>query len=213
MHLTKAAWLFRPRNSGGLGCRRSALVNKTLLAKQTWRFLTRPHALPSRWISSKYVLSGTDLTFRRTSQDSPVWKGICSASSLIRSHFRWKIGDGRCVDITSPAWSIPWNGAAGWFKVSNIIDQDSGGWDWSRINDIYSLDEIDRLRFARPPALGEPDTPVSSVVASGTYSSADGFRLLQKDMLSDQGNHVLVSYFPWKDFWKIKAQPRFLLFI
>lgn len=170
------------------------------MAKHTWRFLTRPHALPSRWISNKYVRPGSDICFRKTSQDSPVWKGICSTSSLIRSHFRWKIGDGRRVDITSFAWSIPWNGAPGWFKVSDIIDQVSGEWDWSRINDIYTLDDIERLRFAYPPAIGEPDTPVWTFVASGTFSSADGYRLLQKDMLSDQGNHVLVSYFPWKDF-------------
>lgn len=27
MHLTKASWLFRPKDVGGLGCRRSAIVN------------------------------------------------------------------------------------------------------------------------------------------------------------------------------------------
>lgn len=153
MHLTQAEWLFRPKGLGGLGCRRTALVNQALLAKHSWRFLSRPAALSSQWIHYKYLRPGTDLTFRSTSQDSPVWKGITQAASLVRDHIRWKIGNGRRVDITSPAWIAPWDGAPGWFQVSDIIDTDTGTWNWSRINDIYSVDAIDRIRFGPPPDL------------------------------------------------------------
>lgn len=72
MHLTRANWLFRPRDLGGLGCRRTTLVNQALLAKHSWRFLMRPNALPSRWARSKYITPGIDLSFKRTLQDSPV---------------------------------------------------------------------------------------------------------------------------------------------
>lgn len=107
MHLTSADWLFKPKQFGGLGCRRTAFVNQVLLAKHSWRFVSKPSALASRWIQSKYLLPGADLRFRTTSQDSMVWKGIVHSSHIIRDHLRWKIGNGLRVDIISPAWTAP----------------------------------------------------------------------------------------------------------
>lgn len=138
MHLSVADWLFRLKNLGGLGCRRTALVNHALLAKHSWRFLNHPSTLASQWIQYKYCLPGADISFRSTTQDSPVWKGVVQAANLIRDHLRWKIGNGLRVDITSPAWTAPWDEASGWFRVADLIDPDSGSWHWSHIIDIYS---------------------------------------------------------------------------
>lgn len=71
--------------------------------------------------------------------------------------------------------------------------------------------DIEQIRFALSPSPSRPDIPVWSVVAFGTYSTAEGFRLLQKDTLSEHGNHLFVSFSHGRDFWRVKIQPRRLL--
>lgn len=69
--------LCKHKSTGGLGFRNFRDFNLALLAKQGWRFLTKPNSLVSKVYKSRYFPS---------------------------SIARWRVGNGRDIDILGQPW-------------------------------------------------------------------------------------------------------------
>lgn len=96
------------------------------------------------------------------------------------------------------------------FKVSDLRESFLNSWDIMKLSDIY-LPEIDNKILCTPFSLcGNSDSLVFVANPSGKYSVSSGYKCL----LSSTMHHVEIDFrFPWKDFWKIKAPRRLLMFI
>ena len=96
--------LSKPKKIGGLGFRDIQLFNKALLAKQSWRVLTKPDYLLSRVLRGKYCHKASFLTVKPTSACSHGWRGILHGRDLIAPSLGKAIGDGNSTRVWQEAW-------------------------------------------------------------------------------------------------------------
>jgi hypothetical protein len=97
------AWdkIQRPKKQGGLGFQDFRLFNQALLARQTWRLLTKPHSLCARVLKAKYYPNGR---LDRLRIQFSTWTTISYGFELLKKGLIWQIGNGQCVRI----WRDPW---------------------------------------------------------------------------------------------------------
>ena len=100
----KLAWvswerLCQPKENSGMGFRDLKSFNKALLAKQGWRLQTNTRSLFSRVFKAKYF---PDCDFTEASignHPSFVWRSIMSAQSVVKKGIRWRVGNGKSIQI------------------------------------------------------------------------------------------------------------------
>ncbi|CAA7020450.1 unnamed protein product [Microthlaspi erraticum] len=100
------AWgkLTRPKNQGGLGFREIQSFNDALLAKLSWRILTKPDCLLSRILKGKYCHEIDFLDVPISSSTSHGWRGILIGRDLLKKNLGKVIGDGKDTSM----WNDPW---------------------------------------------------------------------------------------------------------
>ncbi|KAI4977715.1 hypothetical protein ZWY2020_014269 [Hordeum vulgare] len=93
-----------PKSRGGLGFRDFRLFNQALLARQAWRFLTRPNSVCAQVIKAKYYPNGAleDTVF--TGNASSTWQAITYGLQLLKNGLIWRVGNGEYIRI----WRDPW---------------------------------------------------------------------------------------------------------
>lgn len=100
------AWdqVCRPKSRGGLGLRKTEVVNKVFQCKLAWKILTN---VPSLWVQSmraKYLHSTNLFYCTRKNTDSPVWKSLLKCRSLLQTGIIWKIGRGDEISFWFDNW-------------------------------------------------------------------------------------------------------------
>ncbi|KAL0385690.1 UNVERIFIED_CONTAM: hypothetical protein Sradi_2963300 [Sesamum radiatum] len=90
--------------SGGLGLRDIRCFNSAMLAKQVWRLLNNPDSLAAQVLRARYYPGLSILDAELGSRPSFTWRSILSAKDIVRTGYRWRIGDGRTTQI----WIDPW---------------------------------------------------------------------------------------------------------
>ncbi|KAL5559056.1 hypothetical protein UlMin_035267 [Ulmus minor] len=93
-----------PKANGGLGFRRMANMNLTLLSKWGWDFLTRSSSYCLSFSQSKYLRTEGFWTAKPTHSNSPFWKDVLGSRDLLLKRACLHIGDGSYVNI----WEDPW---------------------------------------------------------------------------------------------------------
>ncbi|XP_073017378.1 uncharacterized mitochondrial protein AtMg00310-like [Primulina eburnea] len=92
------------KEMGGLGFRDFHNFNLAMLGKQGWKFLSNPDALICKVFKAKYYPNGDFLNAKLEHNPSFVWKSIWSSRVVLEKAIRWKIGDGRKIQV----WNEPW---------------------------------------------------------------------------------------------------------
>lgn len=91
MHLLGKANLFRSVRDGGLGLRKTTLVNQSLLAKQLWRIINvTPESMLGSTLKLKYISMDTGPLINKPYNSSWMWKGITQDHSIIYDHLKHK---------------------------------------------------------------------------------------------------------------------------
>ena len=81
-----------------------------MLAKQVWRLLKDQSSLFYRVFKAKYFPKGSILE-ASAANGSYAWQSILKARKVISMGMRWRIGDGKSIDIYKDNW-LPGKGSA-----------------------------------------------------------------------------------------------------
>ncbi|EPS65500.1 hypothetical protein M569_09277, partial [Genlisea aurea] len=103
-HWAKWKKICQPKALGGMGFKELDHFNKSLLAKQAWRLLKFPERLPSRIIKAKYYPNCSFEEAQLGRRPSFTWRSIFSVKTLVQNGSRWRIGDGRSINIWNDRW-------------------------------------------------------------------------------------------------------------
>ena len=111
--------------------------NDTMLAKQVWWLVHDTNSLFYRIFKAKYFPSSIVIEAKATSR-SYDWKNTLWARIAIDMGAKWRIGDGRDIQIYEDDWLpgnyggrvlvLPISHLRRTTTVSNLIDTDSNGW-------------------------------------------------------------------------------------
>ena len=110
IHWKKWEVLCRPKADGGLGFKDLEKFNDAMLAKQVWRLLKDQSSLFYRVFKAKYFPKGSILE-ASAAKGSYAWQSILKARKVISMGMRWRIGDGKSIDIYKDNW-LPGKGSA-----------------------------------------------------------------------------------------------------
>ncbi|CAH9147575.1 unnamed protein product [Cuscuta epithymum] len=208
------ASLSTPKKVGGLGFRKLHEFNLAMLSKQAWRLFTNPDSLVGRVFKSRYFPRGTFLTATLGHTPSFVWRSLFETQNIIRDGFKWRVGDGRSINI----WEDPWLpdptnpkvitvSGEGLHEavVRSLMDVDGKEWDIDILNDILEGRDVDLIRRI-PLSL----RPVSDVKQwrweeDGRFSVKSCYRRIV-------GEINPVNWTGWTEMWNWKIPPKIKFF-
>lgn len=221
MEKKKMCWvtwkkLTRSTREGGLGFRDIECFNDALLAKLSWKILTKPTCLIAKVLLSKYCFNSYFLEAHVPSS-SHGWRGICIGKELLKTQLEKVVENGDNTTI----WTDPWLsletpkrpiGPAmedqARMKVADLLPPTSKEWDTQKIRNILPHHEKEILEI-NISKLGAPDTWAWLPLEDGTYKVSSGyFEALKKEHV-DQPQDTYLKDFNWKsNIWRIKSSPK-----
>lgn len=96
IHLVGQTHTFLPKHMGGFSLRSHSDLNAIMLAKLGWKMTQRDQTIAKDCITSKYIRANYNIAFRKGSQ---IWKNIGRSFDFLKSHTRWKLGDGKSINV------------------------------------------------------------------------------------------------------------------
>nr|XP_027088553.1 uncharacterized protein LOC113709907 [Coffea arabica] len=96
--------LTETKAKGGLRFRDLKDFNMALLAKQVWKFITKPNLLVSKSMKAKYFPNTSVLQATKAAEDSWIWQSIHSSIALIEEGSRKNVGYGGTINIWEDRW-------------------------------------------------------------------------------------------------------------
>ncbi|KAG7594156.1 Reverse transcriptase zinc-binding domain [Arabidopsis thaliana x Arabidopsis arenosa] len=218
----KMAWiswkkLSKSIREGGLGFRDIQNFNDALLAKVSWRILTKPDCLLSRVLRGKYCHKTSFLNSSSPMSASHGWKGICIGRDLLKTNLGRAVGNGESTSL----WNDPWLSLdsprcplgpatfdAQQIKVSSLISPITKDWDINQIRASIPAYEEDILKL-KPSKRGAGDKWLWLPVTSGDYSAKSGYYSAiteDEDMREHDASLLDVQW--KKDIWNLKSSPK-----
>lgn len=88
-----------------MGFRDLSVFNQALLAKQVWRVLQCPQSLLARVYKAKYFPHTSLLEATVGHNPSYTWRSLMWDRDLLLTGLRWRVGNGRDINIFSSPWS------------------------------------------------------------------------------------------------------------
>jgi ribonuclease HI len=210
------AWdkLARPKTAGGLGFRNFRVFNMAMVAKQAWNFMAEPEKLVARIFKARYFPRSSLFDAKIGANPSYVWRSIWKARDVLVHGCRWKIGDGRKINIMSDPWTRGEDSS--WLQspqdqsmynlcVHNLLLQDVKAWDAHKIYSLFSKNVADVI--VKTPLLEEvkEDNLVWTLENHGCYTVKSGYKHYIKRNSSD---HSQVVDGDWSSIWHISAPPK-----
>ncbi|XP_031111934.1 uncharacterized protein LOC116015909 [Ipomoea triloba] len=187
-----------------------------MLGKQAWRFLTRPQSLVTRVYKARYFPKTSFVDATLGGNPSFCWRIIMAAHELICSGVRRRIGDGKSTLIWGHPWlpndpspmvQTPMPVALNGSLVSGLIDPNSGSWDLSILQDVFSAPDIERI-MSVPVSPHHKDSWFWLGDPKGCYSVKEGYRRVMGDYEFSPG-----AYDKWLHLWKIKCPAKWKIFV
>lgn len=89
---------------GGLGFRSIKDFNLAMLGRQGWRLLTSENSLVGRVFKPKYYPESNFLSTTLGRNPSYVWRSILESQMLLKWGARWRVGDGRNIEVLDQPW-------------------------------------------------------------------------------------------------------------
>ncbi|XP_010474119.1 PREDICTED: uncharacterized protein LOC104753583 [Camelina sativa] len=217
------AWtkITKPVKHGGLGIRDVTHFNKALLAKLSWRLLTKPHTLFSKVLLGKYCQNASFLECKAPSSASHGWQSICKGRDLLKENLGMIVGSGASI----PLWRTPWlsvstplspmgppTEASQNLMVADLLLRNSGLWNVELIRSILPIYERDIL-ILKPSATEVVDFWAWLPSKDGSYSSKSGYHESSKqdevNVAEASSDSNIEASFPWqKSIWSLKTSPK-----
>ena len=213
------AWskLTLSKRDGGLGFRDIQKFNDALLAKISWRILSKPSSLLARTLMGKYCKNSPFLECHVPSSASHGWRGICIGRDLLRTNLGKAIGNGADTNV----WTEPWLSLseplapmgppaqdAQNLTVADLICQDSGTWDRQKIQRLIPAYEKEILEI-RPSKKGAKDKLIWLPSKTGEYIAKAGYFEASKNTDAATIQTCNLGDFNWtSQIWNIHCPPK-----
>lgn len=209
--------LTKSKAEGGLGFRDIQSFNDALLAKVSWRILTKPDCLLARILLGKYCHQTTFLDCKPPTSTSHGWRGICVGKELLKRQLGKVIGDGKQTSL----WHDPWLSISSPLTpmgppteqtqnlcVSDLINPVSREWDQAKIQHVLPEYEKEILAI-RLSKLGAKDSYAWLPAKSGDYSAKSGYYEIIKEEAETPQHAPIQNSFKWSaEIWQIKTSPK-----
>lgn len=104
MHFLNWSWFNVCKEKGGLGLRSLEHLNKALVAKLGWRFLSEPNSLWCQLLAAKYMRNGCFWSMKKPQKCSSTWAAILDCREHLKYGCIWLVGDGSNINV----WYDPW---------------------------------------------------------------------------------------------------------
>ncbi|KAA3471030.1 reverse transcriptase-like protein [Gossypium australe] len=92
------------KENRGLGFRRLAKFNLTLLAKQGWRLINYPNSLLACVLKAKCYSNSDFLSARLRNIPSYTWKSVWASMGLLQDGLCWRVGTGAKISVLGDVW-------------------------------------------------------------------------------------------------------------
>ncbi|CAN6691212.1 unnamed protein product [Malus baccata var. baccata] len=96
--------LMKQKKVGGMGFKDIQCVNLALLAKIGWRITQNPLSLLASVLSDKYFPGKTFGEAPKGKNTSWGWKGLFEARKVLNLGLRWRVGNGKSINIRKDSW-------------------------------------------------------------------------------------------------------------
>ncbi|CAN6583607.1 unnamed protein product [Malus baccata var. baccata] len=96
--------LTKQKKAGGMGFKDLQCVNFALLAKIVWRITQKPLSLLASVLSEKYFPGKTFGEAPKGKNTSWGWKGLFEARKVLNLGLRWRVGNGKSINIRKEPW-------------------------------------------------------------------------------------------------------------
>ena len=225
----KLAWvswerMCQPKENGGMGFRDLESFNKALLTKQGWRLQSSNQSLFARVFKAKYFPECEFTEASLGNHPSFAWRSIMSAQAVVQKGKRWRVGNGRNIQIWTDDWlpsksyprilsppQPPWENA----KVSDLIDEVAGAWNNAMVRQLFSSEEAD-LVLSIPISQSLPvDRIVWNGTSKGKFSVSSAYhsiRELGKNSKEECSDDSKMKHL-WKSIWKLKLPNKIRSFV
>lgn len=203
-HMRSWDKLCAPRDTGGLGIKKTKEFNNAMLGRQAWRIIHNNRCLLSTIYQAKYGTGDIGSPFMCKSTPSTLARPICNRINEILRDCHWRVGNGNDIRLSSSLWLPPDRPNPDFATVSNLLDGNER-WDRSKVLDIYDLDKAERIMKIPISLIDIADRVVWTASPQGNYTVKDAYNLA-----TTLGHHQ--SHFNWKTFWKLKCLQKILMF-
>ena len=197
--------------------------NDAMLAKQVWRIRKDQNSLFFRVSKAEYFPRGS-IFEAQVAGGSYAWQSILKARKVISKGMRWRIGDGKSINIYNDNW-LPGKGSAKVVspyvptlegaQVVALINPDSMTWNQNMLQQHFLSFKADRIKTIPLCWTIQNDCLIWLAGGSGEYSVKMGYKLLCEDedsraaLSSDRSEQDLF----WKRIWRLRVPNKIKLFL
>ncbi|KAK0586532.1 hypothetical protein LWI29_008529 [Acer saccharum] len=217
VHLVSWDVVCLPKHLGGLGIKKTKLMNQALLAKIGWRLNLRDSGLWGRILKDKYLKGDhmTELDNLSPNCCSSTWRGILLGTKILRDGVKWRVGNGRGINFWYDNWvptfntlhslsSSPLSDAMRLEKVSDYISDSI--WNVQKLNAVLPWHVVSRILSIHVNSnTTAEDSVVWGLSNNGNFSVKSAY-----NNIFTGGDFV---DWKWKFVWKLKLPPRVLYFL
>lgn len=215
--------LTQPKSVGGLGFRDIQTFNHALLAKISWRIITKPDCLLARVLLGKYCHKVSFLKTNPSSSISHGWRGILLGRDLLIKHLGKAVGNGDSINVWSDNWIEPVSNIKPIgpvlaqdvdLIVSDLRSRETREWNKAKIDCL--LPELSsQILSIRPSILGIQDTYVWPLQKSGQYTAKSGYFSMHTQGDTSMSSPVLgPDTWNWKkNIWSPPLLPKLKFFL
>ncbi|XP_028062862.1 uncharacterized protein LOC114266180 [Camellia sinensis] len=213
-----------PKWLGGMGFRSLKAFNKALLAKQGWRLISAPDSLLARILKAKYYPHTSFLQAGVGSNPSFTWRSIFNARPLLEARLRWRVGDGRSIQIWGDKWvpqphsfrvCSPTTTQLQGALVSDLINVERHCWDVTVLHENFLAMDVEAIQQIPLCCHGIPDMLVWHYTRNGLFSVRSAYHLqmnLSVREVRGSGSDVQHVTWFWKRVWSLRIPNKIKVF-
>jgi hypothetical protein len=215
-----------PNKKGGMGFRDLHTFNMAMLAKQSWRLISKPETLCAKILKAKYYPHCSLLNAGPKKGSSYTWQSILAGLRTFKRGHVWRIGSGEKVNIWEDHWIptsptrkvITRRGQILYKTVDHLIDPNTNLWDEDLIRMLFL--QVDAERILRIPLSAQLEEDFvawhltksySFSVKSAYYSEWNHCNGRRLNRVDEQGPASLNPV--WDILWKLKIPSKIKIFV
>ncbi|KAJ9558242.1 hypothetical protein OSB04_012856 [Centaurea solstitialis] len=204
---------------GGMGFRDFHGFNLAMLGKQGWKIFTNPDALVTRIYKAKYFPRGNFINSDLGSNPSYIWHSIWNSREVVRGGYRWRVGDGRNIDVWEEPWLRDMNNryietvrpmSSRQIKVCELLDSTGTRWDAAKLVDMFLPRDVDAIFKIPLWPRRTTDVRIWHLSKHGNYTVRSAYRLVMDNMMNK--SH-LRDHGDWKSIWRLRVPPKLKTFV
>jgi len=148
-----------------------------------------------------------------------VWRSLWNVKDVIRSSFKWSLGDGANIYVWDQSWicnnhviprPVNMNSVMAAMKVSDLLHPNSKEWHTKNIYILFDNNSANHICGTPLFASVQHDRPVWKFEKQGTYSVRSAYRkIIDMNQIVEQ--HGMNRN--WIQIWRCKAPPRIKSFL